>query len=77
MIIEIFSSNVKHFRKEKNYTQEKLAELSGLHRTYIGGIELGKRNVSIETLEKIAKALEIPSYYLLKEFDWSGENGKF
>ena len=46
-------------RKQLGISQEKLGELSGLHRTYIGGIEQLLRNPSIESIEKIAKALHI------------------
>ena len=51
-------------RKEKSQTQEKLALKSGLNRAYIGYIERGERNASLETLEKIAKALGIKIKYL-------------
>lgn len=63
----IFSENLKFYRLEKNYSQEKLAELSSLHRTYIGGIEAKKRNVSLNNIEKLAQALEIEPYLLLKK----------
>jgi len=66
MLTHIFSENVKKYRKQKGLSQEKLAELADLHRTYIGGIELNKRNVSLINIEKIAKALEIPPDLLLK-----------
>jgi transcriptional regulator with XRE-family HTH domain len=54
-----FGHKVKDLRIFKGYSQEKLAELSDLDRTYIPGIESGKRNVSIVVVEKIAKAFQI------------------
>lgn len=54
-----FGLKVKALRISKGYSQEKLAELSDLDRTYIPGIESGKRNVSIVVIEKIAKAFQI------------------
>lgn len=50
---------VRELRLSKNISQEILADLCGLHRTYISDIELGKRNISLENIEKIAKALGI------------------
>lgn len=54
-----FGIKVKNLRITNGYSQEKLAELSDLDRTYIPGIESGKRNVSIIVIEKIAKAFQI------------------
>lgn len=51
-----FGLRVKELRISKGYSQEKLAELSDLDRTYIPGIESGKRNVSIVVVEKIGRA---------------------
>jgi len=51
-----FGQRVKELRIAKGYSQEKLAEISDLDRTYIHGIEFGKRNVSIIVIEKIAKS---------------------
>ena len=53
-----YGEKVKAIRKSQNVSQEKLAELAELDRTYISDIENGKRNVSIETVFKIAKALD-------------------
>lgn len=55
-----YGEKVKTIRKSQNVSQEKLAELAELDRTYISDIENGKRNVSIETVFKIAKALDKP-----------------
>ena len=63
----IFSRNLKKARLEKNYSQEKLAELCGLHRTYISDIERNKRNVSIDNIEIISKALNVEPYFLLQK----------
>lgn len=53
-----FGRAVKKLRTEKGISQEKLADLSGLHRTYIGSLERGSRNVSLENIHKLAIALE-------------------
>jgi len=59
-ITEKFGLRLKTLRKEKGLSQEELAERSGLNRPYISGIEKGKRNVSIETVEKLSQALNVP-----------------
>lgn len=66
-IKELFGTNLRKFRTQKEYSQEKSAELCGLHRTYISDIECFQRNVSLENIQKIAEALEIKSYMLLVE----------
>ena len=48
---------IRKLREEKGFSQEKLAELCGLHRTYVSTVELGKRNISLVNIEKIANAL--------------------
>lgn len=62
-----FGAKVKDLRMSKGYSQEKLAELSDLDRTYIPGIESGKRNVSLVVIEKIAKAFKIRLSELLND----------
>ncbi|MCG2504033.1 helix-turn-helix transcriptional regulator [Staphylococcus epidermidis] len=61
------SKNIISIRKSKQISQEKLGELSGLHRTYIGGVERAERNISIDNICKISKALNTPIYILFKE----------
>ena len=58
-IITVFADNVRKYRTKKGLSQEKLAELSGLHRTYIGDIECYRRSISLSNIQKIADALEI------------------
>ncbi len=58
-IKEIFGQRIKILRKEKGLSQEELAERSGLNRPYISGIEQGKRNVSLEVMEKLGIALGV------------------
>ncbi len=60
----VFSKKLKEIRLLKNISQEDLGSMSGLHRTYIGSIERGERNVSIDNIEKIAKALAVESWEL-------------
>ena len=66
-ILKRFSDKVRRLRKSKGWTQEKLAARTGLHRTYIGSIERGERNVSLINVEKIADALEVPVETLVKK----------
>lgn len=64
-IQETFASNMRSYRKQANLTQEKLAERCGLHRTYIGGIEQRRINVSLKNIGKIASAMELDPAMLL------------
>lgn len=68
-IVKVFGTNLRKYRTEKGYSQEKFAELCGLHRTYISDIECFQRNISLENIQRIADALEIESYKLLIEKD--------
>ena len=58
-ILVKFGERIRELRHKKNISQEDLAEMTNLHRTYIGGIERGERNLSLENIHKIAKALKI------------------
>lgn len=54
----IFADNIRAIRIKKGLSQEKLASISGLHRTYVGSVERKERNISIDNIERIARALE-------------------
>lgn len=54
-----YGKAIRSIRQSKKISQEELAERCGLHRTYVSDIELGKRNVSLENIDKIARALQI------------------
>ena len=58
-IIQRIGLNITIIREQRGLTQEKLAELAGLHRAYIGQIERGEKNIGLRNLEKIAKALGV------------------
>ena len=56
----ILGQRIRNYRTKQGLSQEKLAELSGCHPTYIGQIERGEKNATIESIEKIAIALDLP-----------------
>ena len=66
-LMHIFATNVRKYRIQKGLSQEALADLSGLHRTYISAVERERRNISIDNIENIASALNIEAFLLLKE----------
>lgn len=68
-ISEILGQRIRFYRKQRKLSQEKLSELSDLHPTYIGQIERGEKNPSIESVYKISQALQIPISKLLEKLD--------
>ena len=54
-----FGQRIQEIRKARNLSQEKLAELAGVHRTYIGMIERAEKNITLCNIEKIAHALKV------------------
>ncbi len=70
-IVKIIGQRIRNYRHEKGLSQEKLAEMSGCHPTYIGQVERGEKNATLESIEKIASAMGIS---LSKLFEKMGEN---
>jgi transcriptional regulator with XRE-family HTH domain len=64
-IVERFGKRVQSLRKERGLSQEAFAAACGLDRTYISGIERGRRNLSLRNIEVIAKALRVTISQLL------------
>jgi transcriptional regulator with XRE-family HTH domain len=58
-ITKALAENIRAIRRERNISQEELAELCGLHRTYVGFVERGERNVTLSSLEVLSKALGV------------------
>lgn len=65
-LIKAFADNLKAARKREGISQEALAHLAGLHRTYVGSVERGERNISIENIERLARALGLEPADLMK-----------
>ena len=64
--LEAFAANLRQLRTERGLTQEKLAELAGLHMTDIARIETLRRDPGVKTIAKIAYGLDVPASALLE-----------
>lgn len=69
IIKEIIARNIRKYRAGANISQERLAELCDLHRTYIGSVERCERNITINTLCTLANALNITVIELLTDYE--------
>jgi transcriptional regulator with XRE-family HTH domain len=67
-ILRLFGEHLRELRVARNLTQERLAELAGVDRNYIGQIERGERNVALVNIVRIARALGVPPRELLAPF---------
>ncbi|TET44292.1 XRE family transcriptional regulator [candidate division TA06 bacterium] len=65
-INERVGHKIRRLRREMGWSQEQLAFEAGLHRAYIGQIERGEKDIGLKNLEKIAKALDVPTNHLLE-----------
>ena len=68
-IIKILGKRIRSYRTARGLSQEKLAELAGCHPTYIGQVERGEKNATIESIEKIATALAVSLSTLFEKLD--------
>jgi transcriptional regulator with XRE-family HTH domain len=64
-----FGRRVRQLRKKRNWSQEKLAEMSGMHWTYIGQVERGERNLTLQSIQSIARALRLKIANLFEGID--------
>ncbi len=71
-IAKIIGQRIRNYRTQKGLSQEQLAELAGCHSTYIGQLERGEKNATLESVEKIASAMDIS---LSELFDKLGKSG--
>ncbi len=65
----VFAKNLQRVRQEKGLSQEELAHQSGLERSYVGKLEHARFSVSLDTIEKLAHALDTPASGLLEQQD--------
>lgn len=68
-ILKVFGTNLQKYRKQLGLSQEKLAEICGLHRTYISDIERFQRSIALGNVQKIADALGVDTYKLFIDSD--------
>ena len=72
-IAKAVGQRIRNYRTRAGLSQEKLAELSGCHPTYIGQLERGEKNATIESIEKITTALNLPMSKLFEQL--GGQDG--
>lgn len=65
---------IRYYRKGMHLTQEQLAEICNLHPTYIGQLERGEKNATVESIYRIAKGLNIPLSKLLTNIEFTEDN---
>jgi len=68
-LLKTIGNSIRRHRKKAGLSQEELADSAGLHRTYVGGVERGERNISVLNLAKIASALKVKPHLLLSDRD--------
>ena len=71
-IAKVIGQRIRNYRTQKGLSQEKLAELAGCHPTYIGQLERGEKNATLESVEKIAAAMDVSLSELFEKLGKSG-----
>lgn len=71
-VLKAFGVRVREIRAQKGLSQEALARIAKIDRTYIGGIERGERNVGVKNVHRIADALGVPASELFREVSADG-----
>jgi transcriptional regulator with XRE-family HTH domain len=76
ILIEEFGKRIRQLRTERNLSQEELSFLTGFHRTYIGMVERGERNISLSNIGVFARAFEMPISKLM-DFGEAAKSSQF
>lgn len=66
-LTRVLANNIRSFRQKRKLSQEELAAMCDLHRTYVGAVERGERNVTLSTLEAFSSALGVSIAAILSE----------
>ena len=62
-----FGRNLRRYREERGLSQEAFAEVLGVHRTYMGGVERGERNLTLRSVERLAETIGVDPLSLLAD----------
>lgn len=65
----VVGENLRHYRRARGLSQEAFADLLGFHRTYMGGVERGERNLTLKSVERIAARLQVDPLDLLSSVE--------
>jgi transcriptional regulator with XRE-family HTH domain len=66
MLREVVAANLRYWRGRRKLSQEALADLAGVHRTYVGSVERSEKNISVDNIEKLSKALQVEALELFR-----------
>jgi len=66
-LLQRFGDRLRSIRLRKGISQEKLAEIAGVHRTFVSSVERGERNISLQNIARLAKALEVTMARLMPD----------
>lgn len=75
-IAKTIGQRIRNYRTQKGLSQDKLAELAGVHPTYIGQLERGEKNATLESIERITSALKISLSDLFEKIDEQSDGAR-